>query len=142
MEKHKALFLLLCIVFLNQACATQIPQERIANADYGPPPSAGYEEKIKEKFNQILIDPTSPIYNFGKPTKGYTRKSPLLNTQENFGWKVCGTVNSKNRFGGYAGRIPFFALFYQDRIVAFLYGEIDDKGLSIMNNGIKKACMR
>lgn len=143
MEKF-SFFLLLGALLLIQACATPISQERIASADYGSAPPDNYEAIIKERISKILIDPTSPLYEFDKPRKGFTRRSPTFHTQENFGWRVCGTVNSKNRFGGYVGRVPFFALFRGDTIVEFMVGEITDNkyGINLRNSNIENVCNR
>jgi len=126
---------------LLQACATPISPEAVASADYGPPPSERHQEIIRERFAKILIDPTAPLYEFDAPRKGYTRNSPMFGTREAFGWRVCGTVNSKNRFGGYTGRAPFFVLFRGDTIVEFVYGEAGQNAM-ISNTAIQQACDR
>ncbi len=138
------LAVIVAISSLLQSCATQISSERIASADYGPPPPENYEQLVKDRFDRILIDPTSPIYEFDKPRKGYTKQSSMFNTQENYGWRVCGAVNSKNRFGGYVGRVPFFALFHGNRIVELISGKITDNkyGINIMNSAVEEACSR
>ena len=143
MEKSKFV-LLLGALLLIQSCATPISQERITSADYGAAPSDNYEAIIKERVSRRLIDPTSPIYEFDKPRKGFTRHSPMFHTQENFGWRVCGTVNSKNRFGGYVSRVPFFALFRGDRIVELMIGKITDNeyGINLLNSNIETVCNR
>ena len=89
-----------------------------------------------------LIDPTSPLYEFDAPRKGYTKASGTFGTSERFGWRVCGTVNSKNRFGGYTGRAPFFALFRGGRLVTLLVGEISRDTVNILNASIIGACNR
>lgn len=122
------------------ACATPVSPEKLAAADYGPPPPANYEELIKARFNEILVDPTSPIYEIDKPRKGYTRPYEMYGTQEAFGWVVCGTVNSKNRMGGYAGRSPFFVLFRGEYMAEFITGE--SRGASALNDDIRRACRR
>lgn len=122
------------------ACATPVSPERVASADYGPPPPANYEEIIKERFSRILIDPTSPLYEIEKPHRGYTLKSPSYGTSERFGWVVCGTVNSKNRMGGYSGRLPFFTLFQGGQLVTFIPGESDSR--SVINSDIERSCSR
>lgn len=140
---------LLCstaLVLMLGACAAPISQERIATADYGLPPSENYQEVVKASFAQILIDPTSPIYEFaGPPEKGYVRQSPMLNLPEGFGWKVCGMVNSRNRMGGYSGSVPFFVLMRGDDVTHRVLGEIPDPrsgDLSFLNNSIYAACKR
>jgi hypothetical protein len=126
------------------ACATPIPPAVIASADYGPPPPLNYEELIKARFARVLIDPTSPIYEFGTPSRGYTKASPLFNTQQTFGWRVCGSVNSKNRFGGYVGSVPYFVLFRDGQVAEMLIGEITDNeyGINLRNSAIVEACQR
>ncbi|MDH5723695.1 MAG: hypothetical protein OEY94_10300 [Alphaproteobacteria bacterium] len=59
-----------------------------------------------------------------------------------FGWRVCGTVNSKNRFGGYTGSVPFVVLFKDGRIAQKTIGETADAhdGFSLINMGINQAC--
>lgn len=129
---------------LLSACATPIPPEVIANADYGPPPPKNYQQIIEAAFAPTLIDPTSPIYQFATPERGYTRASSLWNTEQSFGWRVCGTVNSKNRFGGYVGNVPFFVLFRDGQITEMLVGEITDNeyGINLANSAITGACTR
>ena len=125
-------------------CATQIPPDVIANADYGSAPPENYEDIIKAEFAQTLIDPTSPIYRFGSPMKGYTKGSSIYGTQQTFGWRVCGTVNSKNRFGGYVGKVPFFVLFRDGHIAKMVVGKItsNEYGINLHNSAINEACAR
>ena len=84
-------------------------------ADYGSPPPKDYRDLIKQEIGKSLIDPYSAQYEIGEPAKGYTIGNSLYKTPQ--GWlPVCGTVNARNRFGGYVGRAPFFTLF-RDRNV-------------------------
>lgn len=130
----------LASILLVSACATPVSPEKLASADYGPPPPAGYEEVIKARFHPMLIDPTSPLYEFQAPRKGYTMPSSLHRTGESYGWVVCGTVNSKNRMGGYSGKLPFFALFSGGQLVEFVPGEPHSR--SFINDNIGHACNR
>ena len=98
------------------ACSTGPTQQQLARANHGPAPSEAHQQEIKDWFEQRLLDPTSPLYSFKRPVKGYTKDSPLYGTQLQFGWIVCGTVNGKNRMGAYVGRKPFFTLFKEDRL--------------------------
>lgn len=98
------------------ACAHGPDPSQIATADYGPAPSGDYRQQIRDWFAGTLIDPTSPLYTFDTPFKGYTKDSPLYGTKLEFGWVVCGTVNAKNRMGGYTGRDVFFSLFRDNRL--------------------------
>ncbi len=118
----------------------------IASADYGPPPPENYEELIKENIRGQLIDPTSPLFEIGSPVKGYTNRSNAFNTQDMFGWQVCGTVNSKNRMGGYTGKVPFFALFQGDQLTKMIIGEVSMStniyDRSYINMSIETSCNR
>lgn len=121
-------------------CATSVSSELLAVADYGSPPTEMHQQVIRAKFDKMLIDPTSPLYEFEAPRKGYTRASPVFGTRQAFGWQVCGTINSKNRFGGYSGRVPFFVLLRGDEIKEFIYG--DSQSGSLVNTVIEQACSR
>lgn len=144
MKRFSSLLCLLAIFVmptLLSGCATPIPPEVIAKADYGRPPPKNYKEIIKRSIGETLIDPTAPLYEFGTPSKGYTARSPIFGTEQAFGWRVCGTVNSKNRFGGYVGRVPFFVLLRNGVIVSKVIGE-GSTDVSFVNVAIEKACAR
>jgi len=140
--KNQKLMPLIVSLLLLAGCATPISPEQIAHADYGPPPPKNYQALIKQDFATILIDPTSPLYTFSKPSKGYFKESAMGTTQM-FGWRVCGTVNSKNRMGGYSGAAPFIVLFRDGKIAQKYIGESDAarEGLFI-NPAIAEACNR
>ncbi len=131
-------------IFSLAGCATPVTQTQIANADYGTPPPKNYEVLAKTAISRDLIDPTSPIFEIGKPSKGYFHTSPVFGTYEMFGWKVCGSVNSKNRFGGYVGAVPFIVLFKDGAVAQKVVGESADHrdGFSIVNPRIREACAR
>lgn len=73
-----------------------------------PPPSmevAG--QAVAEYFKQSLYDPYSAQYEFTAPVNSY-----LVQWGEpHHGWFMCGTVNAKNRMGGYVGAQNFWAFF-------------------------------
>jgi len=125
-------------------CATPISPETLAHANYGSPPPKNYKELIKKEISPALLDPYSAQYEFSSPSKGYTRNAPVWGTTEMFGWKVCGTVNAKNRFGAYVGTTPFFILFKNGRIAEKLVGNppnADDAVIENMSNvNIRNAC--
>ena len=52
-------------------------------------------------------------------TTGYSR----LMFEKAYGWIECGTVNAKNRMGGYTGRASYFVTINRGRVVQ---GLIDD----------------
>lgn len=123
-------------------CATPLSSEKILSADYGAPPPENYDAMVKEFIGARLIDPTAPLYEIGQPAKGFTRESLMFDTKENFGWRVCGTVNSKNRYGGYTGKAPFFTLFKNGQIVEFIIGDAGKSMNSLDNEAIQQACTR
>lgn len=94
------------------ACSGEPPAptaSAISAASIGVPP-ANYEQLIKSYYSQRLIDPASAMYGpMTAPRQGYLRPyfaggtsaAPII------GYVVCGTINSKNRLGGYAGAKPF-----------------------------------
>lgn len=135
--------LMILVGFMFIGCANKLTPEMIRNADYGIPPSEDYAERIRKHFNNRLIDPTSALYQIGQPSKGYIKNSLIYGTKQTFGWKVCGTINSKNRMGGYAGQAPFFVLFKNDNInVAFLGKSGNSSGDRIVNDNFRRACTR
>ncbi len=107
-------------VFLFFGCATVPTQEQLASADYGDPPS-NHEELIKNLFSPSLFDPYSAMYTFDKPIKGYVDAAGKA-----YGWVVCGTINAKNRFGGYVGAKPFYIMIRDNKIIRCLH-----KGMTI-----------
>lgn len=108
----KSLNALLFSFFVLAGCAAAPPTPgpaEIAAANIGPSP-ANYEQLIKGYFSQRLVDPASAMYGtMTPPQRGSLR--PLLaggtSTAPIIGYVVCGTLNSKNRMGGYAGAKPF-----------------------------------
>ena len=70
-----------------------------------------YKEKIDQYFAAILNDPDSRKLEFSKTP---------------YGSLVCGTVNAKNRFGGYVGRMPFFVYFKNDQIALLIHHSVEE----------------
>lgn len=120
---------------------TPIPPERISTADYGLPPPDNYQDLVKTEISRGLIDPTSPLLTFDKPPeKGYIMRSNFLRVPEGFGWLVCGTVNSKNRYGGYVGAQPFLALMQGDTVTQTLVGSRTGPEEELITMGIMDVC--
>jgi hypothetical protein len=68
----------------------------------------------RQKF-AVLFDPYSAVYEFTRePRHGWVHPvgSPPV-----FGWKVSGTLNAKNRFGGYVGAKPFFIIIKDEKVI-------------------------
>lgn len=99
------------------ASAPRPTAQQIEAADCGPFPT-NYEEIIKSVASKNLIDPYSAQYTFSQPVKQLNR----MTSNPVWGWAVCGTVNAKNRFGGYVGAKPYYALINNGSIVRFLFG--------------------
>jgi len=106
----KKTILLIAAIFLVSGCAKPPTTAELNSADYGPKPEV-YKEAIKAYYNSKLLDPYSSMFTFTEPRKGWSGPNTV------YGWKVCGTVNGKNRMGGYAGAKPFYVLFRNGEIV-------------------------
>lgn len=92
------------LIGLVSACASAPTEQHLNAADIGPFPS-NYEQLVKDNFAASLFDPYSAVYSFtNTPFRGY---SGNVFDGANVGWIVCGTVNAKNRMGGYVGAKPF-----------------------------------
>lgn len=63
--------------------------------------SASEEPIYQQWIRRGLRDPQSA--QFSEVVAGKDERGQVL---------ICGNVNSKNGFGGYAGRVPFFAYLY------------------------------
>lgn len=106
------------ILFLGCAAAPRPTASQLANADYGPYPS-NYEQIIKDIISPILIDPYSAVLNLNAPKQGYNNMVDGII----YGWNVCGTVNAKNRFGGYVGPKPIYAMIKNGAVVRLIFGK-------------------
>lgn len=112
-------------------CATppvRPTQDQINNADYGPYPD-NYEQIIKDQYTKTLFDPYTAVYTFkGSPTKAwFSRYGQVM-----YGWAICGTINAKNRMGGYVGAQPFYFLFHKGNVVQKIdYPEVTALGLCL-----------
>ena len=111
----KKLFaLVVMVVFLMVGCATGVSRCKLCSIDYGPYPD-NYKELIKETFNARLFDPYSAVYTFAEPCKGLVRRIPVIGVR-NPGWIICGTLNAKNRMGGYTGAKTFYVFIRNGRV--------------------------
>jgi len=104
------LIIFISLSILIASCAMRPTPDQFAAADYGPYPS-NYENMIKEYYSKQLIDPYSAVFTFGRPQKAWNGLGGGL-----FGWVVCGTMNAKNRFGGYVGAKHYYVLFVNNTI--------------------------
>lgn len=81
--------------------------EEFNRADFGAWPSYQQAKDIVDRWlERTLIDPDSRKVEF----TGYPQRYFWLLSNPKYAFLVCGTVNAKNRMGGYVGREPFYAL--------------------------------
>jgi hypothetical protein len=94
------------------SCAGRPTYEQLRDADYGAYPD-NYQEIIENYYSNALFDPYSAVYEFSTPRKlghgdGF---------KQYFGYAICGTVNAKNRLGGYVGKKLFFFMINDNKII-------------------------
>lgn len=105
---------LLAFIF---GCVAPPTAHELASADYGAPPE-NYEELVKARVGQELIDPYSAVYTFDVgPKRGWW----TVGGQRVHGYFICGTLNAKNRLGGYVGRKPYWVFVRDGRALAHEY---------------------
>ncbi len=115
MVKIFNLIFALCIFTILIGCATALnpTPEDLVRADYGPRPPDNYQEIIKGFYSKILFDPYTAVYTFDGVESGWGR---WLN-KITYGWWCCGTINAKNRMGGYVGTKRFAFLFRDNQMI-------------------------
>lgn len=93
-------------------CMTVPTQEQVASADIGPKPENA-QQVVKDYFARTLYDPYSAVYtfNYGPERASHTGLGTTI------GWFVCGTLNAKNRLGGYVGAKPFRVVIVKGAVV-------------------------
>lgn len=97
--------------------------------DKGPPEPTTAPDWIElrtvseQAVRARLVDPQSAQFDWPNGFKwgGY---KPFLSKRV-FGWATCGTVNSRNRMGGFAGSTPFVVV-YDGRVRYIEIGTGDD----------------
>ena len=123
----------------------QMSFDTIRNADYGSKPPANYQDIVKAAISRTLLDPTSPLFTFnGEPEKGFIMESERLGTYESFGWRVCGSVNAKNKFGGYVGDNLFIVIMRGSDVMQIVTGSTSSATptQALRGYGIEEACRR
>lgn len=104
-------FILLSL--LTGGCVHSPSMQEIQNADYGTYPDK-YQDITKEYITQAMYDPDSAMFtNWREPKKDYVSD---INGSV-FGYKVCVSVNGKNRLGGYAGYQPYYIFIRNNRVL-------------------------
>jgi hypothetical protein len=126
-----------CVAALLTACLAPIPtQHQIESTDVGPYPSE-YQQIVKDALGKELLDPYSAVYSDWKgPQQGYAGDRF---TGFAFGWRVCVSVNAKNRMGGYVGARPY-AFVIRNGAVVKSYGGGDPNANSLTGMMAQKLC--
>ena len=93
------------------ACQTGPPtEEELASADYGTPiTQEDAEARATSWLGTYLRDPESLRAHWEPVVKGWQRD---FGGQLYFGYRMVGSINAKNGFGGYVGAEPFVFLFH------------------------------
>ena len=83
---------------------------------YGPAPEwEEYRQMAEAHIRAQLIDPDSARINWlGSYYRGEFK---IMLGGRTYGYVACGTVNSKNRMGGYAGSTPFVVVIDYGRVL-------------------------
>lgn len=101
------------------AAALLVASGALAQDAFVPRPITDAEkEAIRQAVRKKLNDPDSAMFRW--------------NPDVLHGATYCGFVNSRNKFGGYAGFVPFQALFGKDRSVFSVEIADDDRPMSIV----------
>ncbi len=108
----KKIFYVLFFFLIGCATIPKPTMEQIEAADCGAFP-LNYEDAIKGVISPHLLDPYSAMFTFTRPLKGWND----MGSKPIYGWVVCGTVNAKNRFGGYVGVKPFYTMIRNDTVI-------------------------
>ena len=124
--KMKSLTLVVGVLFVLAGCATgSLPTaEQLSKEHFTECPS-DYQQQIQKQLSRGLFDPYSAVYAYSVPEK-FVYKG-------NFGYRVFGSVNAKNRFGGYVGEHVHMFMCFPDGTVR----EINEANMG-MQQGLKE----
>jgi membrane-associated protease RseP (regulator of RpoE activity) len=122
--RHAALAVSIIALGSMPASADKAPINHI----YGPPPGWDKYREIGEAYirNQMIDPDSAKITWVGRFFKG--EHKPFLLPRA-YGYIACGSVNAKNRMGGYTGASAFIVVIDYDRV---LFGEIDKSTTGIV----------
>lgn len=102
----KIIGIIFLVALLAGCTAARPTPAQLATKNFGPYPE-NYQEITKNYLSRNLYDPYSAVFVMAEPVKART-----IGTRSEFAWIVCGTVNAKNRYGGYVGAQPFYVKIY------------------------------
>lgn len=108
------------------------------NRNYGPRPD-NPKELAEKAISKKLIDSGSARYHhYDQIKKGHFVDHGVRYN----GWIQCGKVNSKNRFGGYAGRKQYFVLIKNGEVLLVKYDtELDTpSGVEVTHDIASEKC--
>lgn len=111
--------------------------------DPGPAPDRSAAMQVAQaEVSATLVDPASAIFTWPYTIEVIEQK-PLLG-QRTKRWRTCGTLNARNKMGGYAGTSFVIAEFENGRLVATGIGEDDrtDPVNIVCEQWIKKGMIR
>ena len=95
--KMKSLTLIIGVLFMLAGCATgSMPTAEQLSKEHFTECPANYQLQIQKQLSSGLFDPYSAVYAYSVPEK--------FVYQGNFGHRVFGSVNAKNRLGGVCRR--------------------------------------
>lgn len=116
-----------------EAASKPLPMDKI---DFGPEPDwSRFHAIAEEGIKARLVDPDSAKFTWPwAPQKGGFK--PILEPWV-YGYYTCGTVNSRNRMGGYNGSRTFIVAVKYDRVIYVDFG--GDNGFGLVDDTCKKA---
>jgi hypothetical protein len=100
-------------------------EERTIYTAVEPSSEAAAEKAAAAYISDMLVDPDSAKFTFLAYRRGHKIQAPFYDQNRMFGFFMCGTVNAKNRMGGYSGRSTFVVFFDPARQDVVTYGTID-----------------
>lgn len=125
---------IIALTFAVAASSPLIAREKVAHV-YGPAPAwDAYRQIAEADIAARLVDPESARISWlGQYHKGEWK--PFLQGRV-AGYVACGTVNARNRMGGYAGAVSFVVVIDYDRV---LFAELDSRGGGLIAESCAKA---
>lgn len=128
-------FAFILLVMALGACVAAPPTAvELEFARKAVPPSNGEagNRAVERYFRASLKDPDSARFTFREPRNGVVVLG--ISGDREIGWFICGTINARNSYGGYAGPKTFLAHFSPVAADIVTDGGLDDPGDFIIEN--------